>query len=51
MSEEALREREGRIASMIGTHFSRDGVSQQIGLFLQGKGDLRCHQLPKNGPR
>ena len=47
ISVQQLEEKERRIESLLGSHFSTSGVLQQIGLFLKGEAtDLHCQALP-----
>jgi hypothetical protein len=51
ISEDAIRRREQKIVSLRRSHFTAEGVLQQIGRFLlQGElgSDLRCQALPRS---
>ena len=47
MSEDRLREREGRALSFAKTHYHHDGIVEQMMQFLKGRGDLRCRRKPR----
>ena len=47
MTVEQLKKREKHIVSLIDSHFSAQGVMQQVERFMAGqKNDLRCQALP-----
>lgn len=44
-----VQQREAKIEGLLESHFSFDGVMEQIGYFMLGdyeKGDLQCQALP-----